>query len=103
MMYEDRENDEIIFFKTQKHFSSPPHDWYNHQPLYIFLNCIIDKQNLWEEKSLPYRNKSEKKKGENTSEILTKRRRKDEMAIQKNKKNQKPKEGEVMSEEEDEV
>ena len=51
MMYEDRENDEIIFFKTQKHFSSPPHDWYNHQPLYIFLNCIIDKQKLWEEKN----------------------------------------------------
>ena len=78
MMYEDRENDEIIFFKTQKHFSSHLHNWYNHQALHMFLNCKIDEQKLWEEKSPPYRNKSEKKKGENTSEILTKRRRKDE-------------------------
>ena len=33
MMYEDRENDEIIFFKRPKNtFHSHPHDWYNHQP-----------------------------------------------------------------------
>ena len=59
-MYEDGENNEIIFYKTQKHFSSHPHDWHNHQPLYMFLNCIIEK--LWEEKNPLYRNKSEKKK-----------------------------------------
>ena len=48
MMYEDRENNELIFFKTQKHFSSHLHDWYNHQPLYMFLSSILSKQKLWE-------------------------------------------------------
>ena len=52
--------------------------------------------------SLPSKNKSEKKKGENTSEIPTKKRRKDEIPLTINKKNQKQEEGEVMSEEEDE-
>ena len=51
--------------------------------------------------SLSLKNKSKKKKGENTSEIPTKTRRKDETPLMRNKKNQKQ-EGEVMSEEEDE-
>ena len=39
--------------------------------------------------SLPLKNKSEKKKGENTSEIPTKKRRKDETPLMRNKKKQK--------------
>ena len=53
MMYEDRENNELIFLKTQKHFSSHPHDWYNHQPLYLFLSSILSKQNLQVGKNEP--------------------------------------------------
>ena len=89
MMYEDRENDELIFFKTQKHFSSHPHDLYNHQLLYMFLSSILSKQKLWEKTSLPLKNKSEKKNEENTSEIPTKKGRKDETPLMRNKKNQK--------------
>ena len=48
IMYEDRENNKLIFLKTQKHFSSHPHNWYNHQPLYLFLSSILSKQKLWE-------------------------------------------------------
>ena len=56
---------------------------------------------MWEKMSLSPKSKNEKKKGENTSEIPTKKRRKDETPLTRNK-NQKQEEGEVMSEEEDE-
>ena len=52
--------------------------------------------------SLPLKNKSENKKGENTSEIPTKKGKKDETPLMRNKKNQKQEEGEIMSGEEDE-
>ena len=68
-MYEDRENDELVFFKTKKEFSSQPHDWYNHQPLYMFLNSIIYKQKMWEKMCPTSKNKGEKRKGENISGI----------------------------------